>query len=139
MGYMKHFKCPTCQSTEFVTRQRKREVSIIFLCNKCEKYFSINTHWINRKEILSDHLDGLSFRKLVVKYNISKSQAWDICHEELSKLPTTISLPINIVKDSPKYFCLMENISISLLKNMIGQSSGESITFVMIFLFSPLL
>lgn len=42
---------------------------------------------MNRKEILSDHLDGLSFRKLTVKHNISKSQAWDICHEELRKLP----------------------------------------------------
>ena len=87
MGYMKHFKCPTCHSTESVTRQRKRGTSIVFLCNTCEKYFSINTHWMNRKELLSDHLDGLSFRKLAVKYNISKSQAWDICHEELSKLP----------------------------------------------------
>ena len=34
-----------------------------------------------------DHLDGLSFRKLAVKYGISKSHAWNICHTELDKLP----------------------------------------------------
>jgi hypothetical protein len=38
---------------------------------------------------LNDHLDGLSFRKLSVKYDISKSHAWDICHTELKKLPNT--------------------------------------------------
>lgn len=37
--------------------------------------------------MLSDHLDGLSFRKLAVKYDISHMQVWRICQEELSKLP----------------------------------------------------
>lgn len=84
---MKHFKCPTCSLTDHVVRQRKRRGSIVFLCKTCNKYFSVNTHWTDRRQILSDHLDGLSFRKLAVKYNISKSQTWDICHEELKKLP----------------------------------------------------
>lgn len=40
-------------------------------------------------------MDGLSFRKLAVKYNISKSQAWNICYEELDKLPNNNQLTFN--------------------------------------------
>jgi len=87
MGYMKRYTCPHCLSTSAVIRKTKRGDSIRYFCKSCEKYFSINTHWIDRKEILNDHLDGLSFRKLAVKYSISKSLAWEICHEELQKLP----------------------------------------------------
>lgn len=39
------------------------------------------------KAILNDHLDGISFRKLAVKYGISKSHVSDICYEALQKLP----------------------------------------------------
>lgn len=34
-----------------------------------------------------DHLDGISFRKLAVRYNISKDKAQRICLSELKKLP----------------------------------------------------
>ena len=84
---MKKYRCPICLTTHKVVKQRKRKTSLVFLCKKCNKYFSINTYFIDKRLILSDHLDGLSFRKLAVKYNISKSQAWEICHEELKKLP----------------------------------------------------
>ncbi len=87
MGYMKKYSCPHCSTTESVIRKTKRGNSIRFFCKACWKYFSVNTHWVNKRQILSDHLDGLSFRKLAMKYHISKSQAWDICHEELKKLP----------------------------------------------------
>jgi hypothetical protein len=87
MGYMRKYKCPICLSTSSVNKQRKRKTSLVYLCKECKKYFSINTCWFDKKSILSDHLDGLSFRKLAIKYKISKSQAWDICHEELKKLP----------------------------------------------------
>ncbi len=36
---------------------------------------------------MTDHLDGLSFRKLAVKYSMSKSSVQRICFEELKKLP----------------------------------------------------
>lgn len=87
MGYMKKYTCPLCLSTHHVIRQRKRGVSVVYLCKLCNKYFSVNTHWINTKAILTDHLDGISFRKLAMKYGISKSHAADICYEELEKLP----------------------------------------------------
>jgi len=87
MGYMKKFKCPICFSTSFVIRHSKRGSSIRYLCKFCHKYFSIKTYWIDRKRILTDHLDGISFRKLAVKYGVSKSHAADICYEELKKLP----------------------------------------------------
>lgn len=87
MGHMKKYKCPYCLTTRFVINYGRRNVSIRYLCNDCKKTFSVNTHFFNRKMLLNDHLDGLSFRKLAVKYKVSKSQAWDICHEELVKLP----------------------------------------------------
>lgn len=87
MGYMKKYTCPHCTSTFFVIRQRRREESIVYYCKGCKKYFSIKTHWIDRRAILNDHLDGISFRKLAVKYRLSKSHISDICYEELKKLP----------------------------------------------------
>lgn len=57
------------------------------MCKGCQKYFSVNTHWLNNKVILSDHLEGLSFRDLATKYNVSPMKAWRICEEELKKLP----------------------------------------------------
>lgn len=84
---MKKYKCPKCHITSSVIKQRKRKTSLVFLCKKCSNYFSINTYFLDKKSILNDHIDGLSFRKLAVKYSISKSLAWEICHEELKKLP----------------------------------------------------
>lgn len=87
MGYMKKYKCPHCLVTEFVIRKTKRKSSLLYFCKRCKKYFSINTVWLNRKEILSDHLDGLSFRDLSRKYNVSSMKAWRICEDELKRLP----------------------------------------------------
>ena len=84
---MKKYKCPNCLSTSSVIRYGYRKKIIRLFCNKCNKSFSVNPCFLDKKSILNDHLDGLSFRKLAIKYNISKSQAWEICHEELKKLP----------------------------------------------------
>lgn len=37
--------------------------------------------------MLNDHLDGVSFRRLGEKYDVSPMTAWRICEEELKKLP----------------------------------------------------
>lgn len=87
MGYMKKYSCPSCSFTSFVIRKFKRGDSIRYFCKSCTKYFSINTHWVNRREILSDHLDGFSFRTLARKYGMSPMKAWRICQEELRSLP----------------------------------------------------
>ena len=87
MGYMKKYKCPSCLTTSSVIRHAKRGSSIRYLCRSCRKYFSISTIHCNTKQLLSDHLDGISFRKLASKYGISKSHAFDLCYEELKKLP----------------------------------------------------
>lgn len=87
MGYMRKYKCPACASTTNVIRQTKRGSSIRYKCKACIKYFSIKTVWYDKKAILSDHLDGLSFRSLAVKHNISPMATWRICEEELQKLP----------------------------------------------------
>lgn len=87
MGHMKKYKCPKCFTTSKVINYGKRNKSRRYLCKICCKSFSINTHFLNKKAILNDHLDGLSFRKISAKYQISKSHSWDICNEELIKLP----------------------------------------------------
>jgi len=84
---MKKYKCPLCLVTKFVIRKTKRKSSILYFCKMCKKYFSVNTVWFNKKDVLSDHLDGLSFRDLARKYNISSMKAWRICENELKKLP----------------------------------------------------
>jgi len=84
---MKKYKCPQCASTASVIHYGYRKKVLRFLCRACGKHFSVNTYYLDRKELLNDHLDGISFRKLAVKYDMSKSHAWDICHEELKKLP----------------------------------------------------
>ena len=95
MGYMKKYKCPSCHSTSSVTRQTKRNKSILYKCKRCIKYFSIKTIHLNRKAILNDHLDGLSFRKLAQKHNISTMTAWRTCEEELRKLPDNNKFTFN--------------------------------------------
>lgn len=87
MGYMKKYKCPLCLVTKFVIRKTKRKSSILYFCKPCKKYFTVNTVWVNKQEVLSDHLDGLSFRDLSRKYDISPTKAWRICKDELKKLP----------------------------------------------------
>src|SRR3989338_8531479 len=87
MGHMKKYRCPVCISTEYVVKFGYRGKSHRFLCKRCSKHFSVNPHYLETKRIMIDHLDGLSFRKLASKYHISKSHAWDICHQELKKLP----------------------------------------------------
>lgn len=87
MGYMRIYKCPVCLTTTSVIRHAKRGTSIRYKCKTCNKYFSIHTIHRDKKTLLSDHLDGLSFRKLAVKYDISPMTAWRICEEELQKLP----------------------------------------------------
>lgn len=45
--------------------------------------------------MLSDHLDGLSFRQLGRKYRMSPMKAWRICEEELQKLPNNNQFTFN--------------------------------------------
>ena len=92
---MKKFKCPVCLSTSNVVRQRKRVKSIVYLCKLCKKYFSVNTVWLDKKSILYDHLDGLSFRSLANKYKVSHMKIWRICYEELKKLPNNNQFTFN--------------------------------------------
>lgn len=95
MGYMKKFKCPYCSSTSQVIRHSKRGKSIRFKCKECIKYFSIKTIYADKKAILNDHLEGLSFRDLANKYTLSPMTSWRICEEELQKLPNNNQFTFN--------------------------------------------
>lgn len=73
--------------SQSVIRKTKRGKSIRYFCKSCRKYFSVSTQWIDTQAILTDHLDGFSFRTLSRKYDMSAMKAWRICQEELKKLP----------------------------------------------------
>lgn len=87
MGYMRKYTCCVCKTTTYVIYQRKRGESLVYYCKGCRRYFSIKTTHLPTQQILNDHLDGISFRKLATKYGISKSHAADICYEQLKTLP----------------------------------------------------
>jgi hypothetical protein len=87
MGHMKKYKYPICFTTESVVKYGYRNKTHRFYCKQCRKHFSVNPFFFNKKALLSDHLDGLSFRKLGSKYKMSPMKAWRICEEELKKLP----------------------------------------------------
>ena len=61
----------------------------MYLCKSCGKYFSIKVvhERFKNVDLLNDHLDGISFRKLGVKYEISKDKAYRIVLSELKALP----------------------------------------------------
>lgn len=84
---MKKYKCPICSSTSFVVKFGYRKRTHRFLCRACSRHFSVNPHFTDKKAVLIDHLDGLSFRRLAVKYGVSPMTAWRVCEEELKKLP----------------------------------------------------
>ena len=92
---MKKYRCPSCHLTSQVIRQTKRGKSILYKCKGCVKYFSIKTVHPDKKAILSDHLDGLSFRRLAEKYSLSSMSAWRVCEEELLKLPNNNKFTFN--------------------------------------------
>ncbi|MBU2459805.1 transposase [Patescibacteria group bacterium] len=84
---MKKYKCPICTCTDAVVRFGRRKKVLRYFCKRCAKHFSINPCFLDTKAMLSDHLDGLSFRVLGRKYRMSPMRAWRICEEELKKLP----------------------------------------------------
>ena len=95
MGHMKKYKCPKCLSTGNVIKYGYRNKAHRFYCRLCRKHFSVNPCFVNRKAILSDHLDGIPFRKLSSKYKMSPMTAWRICEEELKKLPNNNQFTFN--------------------------------------------
>lgn len=101
---MKRYKCPVCDSTSEVIRHSKRGASIRYKCKGCCKYFSVKTIHVDKKAMLSDHLDGFSFRKLAAKYSLSPMTSWRICEEELQKLPDNNKFTFNYCNRFSKVF-----------------------------------
>lgn len=87
MGHMKKYKCPQCHSTDSVIGYGRRKKVIRLFCKACIHHFSFDPCFRDTRRILSDHLDGFSFRTLGRKYDMSAMTAWRICEAELKKLP----------------------------------------------------
>jgi hypothetical protein len=92
---MKKYKCPKCKTTAHVVKFGYRKKVHRFFCKKCRKHFSFNPCFIDKKAVLNDHLDGLSFRKLALKYKFSPMKAWRVCQKELLKLPDNNKFTFN--------------------------------------------
>jgi hypothetical protein len=101
---MKKYKCPFCQSTASVIKYGYRKSTHKFFCKSCHKYYSVNPHYLDKGQILSDHLDGLSFRSLASKYKMSHMKVWRICEEELKKLPNNNQFTFNYCSRFSKIF-----------------------------------
>jgi transposase-like protein len=84
---MKKYRCPLCSKTNQVIRYGYRKKVLRLFCKACKRHFSINTFYLFTKQLLLDHLNGLSFRVLGEKYAISKTHAWELCHEALKNIP----------------------------------------------------
>jgi len=95
MGHMKKYRCPVCAVTDNVVGFGRRKKVLRYFCKACHKHFSVDPCFLDTKTILSDHLDGLSFRDLSRRYHLSPMKAWRICEEELKKLPNNNQFTFN--------------------------------------------
>lgn len=83
-----------CKKHTAVKRGTRRENQIYF-CQNCQKYFSRS---LKRKktainnEILRDHLDGISYRKLQIRTGVHKKKLCKIVNSEISNLPANLDL-----------------------------------------------
>jgi hypothetical protein len=83
---MKKYKCPKCKTTAHVVKFGYRKKVHRFFCKKCRKHFSFNPCFLDRKAVLNDHLDSLSFRKLVLKYKFSPQKKNELFEQKLALL-----------------------------------------------------
>ena len=95
MGHMKLYKCNICKTTRNVIVKKHRGTSIQYFCKSCKKYFSVDTYFVNGKELMNLHLDGLSCRDIARKTGISKSQVYRIIKSELQKIPDNNKFTFN--------------------------------------------
>ena len=80
-------KCKSCSSNNTI-RKGVRRGNVKYLCKSCGSYFQINRSTkFDPKKLMSDHLDGLSFRAIADKYNISVGSAFNKVAAELQNLP----------------------------------------------------
>ena len=80
-------KCKSCSNPNTI-RQGVRRGKVKYLCKSCGKWFQINrTRKINKKLLVKQHLDGVSFRALADQYNISHMTTYRYVKSELEKLP----------------------------------------------------
>lgn len=80
-------KCPACSSTKTI-RKGVRRGKVKYLCKNCRKWFQINrAKGVNKRLMMRQHLDGVSFRALGEQYNISHMTAYRYVMAELERLP----------------------------------------------------
>lgn len=95
MGHMRKYRCPVCRVTDHVVGYGRRKKVLRYFCKDCRKHFSIDPCFLDTKAMLSDHLDGFSFRKLALKYHMSPMKAWRICEDGLKRLPNNNQFTYN--------------------------------------------
>lgn len=91
--YEKKPQCKHCASN-LVWRKGKRNGKIKYQCQSCKKWFQINRskQKFSSKQLLLEHLSGISFRNLSNIHHCSISSAYRKVNQELKKLPLCIDV-----------------------------------------------
>ncbi|MEI6494952.1 MAG: hypothetical protein WCO03_02720 [bacterium] len=88
------FRCELCKKHEAIKRGTRRDKQIYF-CSNCQKYFSRSltkkSPLINR-EVLRDHLEGISYRKLANRTGVHKKKICELVNLEISNVPDNLEL-----------------------------------------------
>ena len=87
-------------------KRGKRRNKQIYFCKNCNKYFSrslekenkTTTKIIDRNNIIIDHLDGISYRKLESRYKIGRTRLCEITNNQISKLENNFEITKRFLK-----------------------------------------
>lgn len=89
-----------CNKHEAIKKGIRRNKQKYF-CQSCEKWFSRSLNRekkINKKQIVLDHLDGLSYRQIERRTNVSKKKLCEIVNSQISSLPNNFAITKSLIK-----------------------------------------
>jgi len=87
--------CPICSKNDAVIRYGKRKNIVRYFCKSCAKFFSVDfsTNKINNFNLLIEHLDGISLRKLSnEENNPSSTQIFARINPLIKNLPSCLNV-----------------------------------------------
>lgn len=89
----KNPKCPKCANLK-TQKRGKRRGKTRFQCSSCKHWFQVNRsrEKVESKNLLVQHLSGISFRNLAELHNCSVGNAYNKVEVGLKQLPTCIDV-----------------------------------------------
>lgn len=89
-----------CHKHEAVKKGVRRNKQKYF-CQNCGHYFSrslVREKKISQKDIILDHLDGLSYRQIERRINVPKKKLCQIVNSQISSLPNNFAITKSLIK-----------------------------------------